>query len=702
MIFNRIDLFQYRCFLDTRFEFVSSKKFKKNITLIKAPNGSGKTELLFAFWWALYGEDFDFTTLNNKETTPYALNLEVYKAILSEHLVKDNFCRVELEFEHDGIVYTLERRESYTLDSKGRMIQKQTVKLSQVDEYGKTGLPDSDSNSVKRKLENIIPKKLLSGLIFDGERMNKLSSSNDAAIEGIEAVISDITSKDLIVDSLLEFDSLYRKYNSEIKRMSKDQNTNLFTLQSEIEEEEKEVQQNKRTIEILDNQKKSDTKRLEEISLKLSSYERNKELEKVYLSEKGKLTSLEEQYYNEFDDLYAELSKNSAMILAEELFNNVGSLISDVDVPEGLNVEAVESILSKEQCICGTDINEEVRALLEELKLKLPPDNVNSLLTEIIRQKNLNVDSIQQRLTEIWNNMSKFEEDIKKTKEVMRETEKDMTVTSSDSEDLIKEREKIRRRQKMNIEEIDRLTLRNEVLAKSLKLHISRRDKITSKQQEYDETNKKLDFVNKSMSALQLIQERYVEKALKDINKYLMNAYEQVSEDFKLGRRIYITQYTEPRYKIVSYFPKDVEHFEGLITNDTFKKYEVFLTNVNEDITKEIAILENALPNSTGQSKAVSIAFVKAILDYSMQKKETIEDFEISKKYPVVIDAPFGDLSGENLKLPACNLHLFSEQVILMLSPSSYEGVKEYLTGDIGKTYKLRKNEEKSVTSIEG
>lgn len=702
MIFKRIDLFQYRCFLKSNFEFVSSNDFKNNITLIKAPNGSGKTELLFAFWWVLYGEDFDFNSLSNKESTPYALNSEVYRAILSNKVVKDNYCAVELEFEHDGIVYTLERKEIYEIDARNKLNQNQTVKLSQVDRFGRTELPESDSKIVKRRLENIIPRKLLSGLIFDGERMNKISSTNEASIEGIEAVISDITSRDLIIESLLEFNSLYRKYNSDIKKMARDQNTNLFTLQSEIESEEKEIKRNKRDIELIESQRSRDSKRIDEISRKLSSYERNKEFEKIYLSKKVELNSLEEQYYNEFDDLYAELSKNSAMILAEELFNDVGNLISDIDVPEGLNVEAVESILKKDNCICGTELNENIRIMLQELKLKLPPDNVNSLLTEIIRQKNLNILSIQDRLNEIWDNMSRFENEIRKVKEDMREAENSMTATSSDSEDLIKEREEIRRRQKMNVDEIDNLLARNEVLNKSLKLHITKRDKITSKEQEFNETNKKLSFVNKSTQALQLIQERYVEKALKDINNYIMNAYEQLSEDHKLGRKVYITQYTEPKYKIVSYFPNDIEQFKGMITNETFKKYGVSLSEVNEDITKEIAILENALPNSTGQSKAVSIAFVKAILDYSMQEKETIEDFEISKKYPVVIDAPFGDLSGENLRLPAKNLHSFSEQVILMLSPSSFDNVKDYLKDNIGKIYELSKNEEQSVTSVEG
>ena len=51
----------------------------KNINLILGVNGSGKTEILFSFIWALYG--FDFNSLKGKEATPYALNSDVYRRL---------------------------------------------------------------------------------------------------------------------------------------------------------------------------------------------------------------------------------------------------------------------------------------------------------------------------------------------------------------------------------------------------------------------------------------------------------------------------------------------------------------------------------------------------------------------------------------------------------------------------------------------
>ena len=77
MKFKKIRFDNYRCFLNG--ELVFHEEGEKNINLILGNNGAGKTEMLFAFWWLLYG--FDFARLKGKEASPYALNSSLYKAI---------------------------------------------------------------------------------------------------------------------------------------------------------------------------------------------------------------------------------------------------------------------------------------------------------------------------------------------------------------------------------------------------------------------------------------------------------------------------------------------------------------------------------------------------------------------------------------------------------------------------------------------
>ena len=63
MKFLRIKYENYRCFKEVELSFKTQDA--KNIALIVAPNGGGKTEMLFSFWWVLY--DFNFKDLKARK-----------------------------------------------------------------------------------------------------------------------------------------------------------------------------------------------------------------------------------------------------------------------------------------------------------------------------------------------------------------------------------------------------------------------------------------------------------------------------------------------------------------------------------------------------------------------------------------------------------------------------------------------------------
>lgn len=129
---------------------------------------------------------------------------------------------------------------------------------------------------------------------------------------------------------------------------------------------------------------------------------------------------------------------------------------------------------------------------------------------------------------------------------------------------------------------------------------------------------------------------------------------------------------------------------------------EKVLTNQIDLDELEKAIDTVKISNSTGQQTVLSLAFVKAILDYS-RKEAGEKDRELKKVkvYPVVIDAPFSDLSGENLKNAAANLYNFSDQVILLINQTSYENIKEEIKDHLNSFYYLNKNTEGQYSTIE-
>ena len=55
MILKKMILYNFRQFYEEHTLFFGIKGSKK-VTIIQGQNGSGKTALLNAFWWCLYGE----------------------------------------------------------------------------------------------------------------------------------------------------------------------------------------------------------------------------------------------------------------------------------------------------------------------------------------------------------------------------------------------------------------------------------------------------------------------------------------------------------------------------------------------------------------------------------------------------------------------------------------------------------------------
>ena len=107
----------------------------------------------------------------------------------------------------------------------------------------------------------------------------------------------------------------------------------------------------------------------------------------------------------------------------------------------------------------------------------------------------------------------------------------------------------------------------------------------------------------------------------------------------------------------------------------------------DEEIMETI-ILSLKDSNSTGQGKINTLAFAKAILDYSREERSS-DSTEISRSYPFLIDSPFTELSDGNLLQSSIAIHTFADQIILLISNESLSGVQENLKPYVALTYEI-------------
>lgn len=697
MRIERIKYKNYRCFNDV--EIVVETTKEKNIFMVLAPNGGGKTEMLFSFQWVLYG--FDFKTLKGKESTPYSLNSTLYQDLKEHGKVGDKkVCSVEMDFESEGVSYRVVRREIFRRSARGVGDPELELSLSWKNANGTRSLAITDEDAYIDKLSKIIPMSVLRGILFDGERMKQLAASDKDSQEAVEGVIKQITNQSLLERCTLELKELSKSVNKEHSRISKKLG-NLDTAEIDrlLTETRSDLSKNEVRFDARNEELERLTSRLEEIHIELDRNEESKQFEQKRKELREELDEENAKLDKKFDELQDCLI-DGYQLICDPLFDEVEDLLQSYDIPAGLTVDAVRHILERDICICGHPFSPESRAILEELISKLPPDNDNSTIGEMVRQQRRSKEKLQETLSRVYGDIQLSEKRINQLKGQIESISAQIT---SGAPELIKQLEEenkkgLKRLGVLEVEipdtekEIERLKKEIKTLEKS-KTEGSQSDSVLTK------LDKKDSFITKCINAIDAINKHNQMCSLRKIAERINAAYELISEDYENGRRLYIVQYDEKtRYRLASFLEvKMKEMCEQVAKENLLKIWK--LEGVSKDEMLERIIMRVLESNSTGQSKINSLAFAKAILDYSRSSFGSGEA-EITKSYPFLIDSPFTELSDGNLHKSAAAINTFAEQVILMISSESLDGVRDLIEPYIGGRVRLVKSSNNAESTL--
>ena len=700
MRFKKITFHNYRCFMSGSVTFEEDLASGKNINLILGSNGSGKTEFLFSFIWTLYG--YDFSNLKGKEDTPYALNSDLYRRLRYsapgtkdscwiEIVLEDNnkkfFIKRTAVFEKQGsrIASTEEREFSYQLDSSER------------------SLPIRDGSEIDNALHKIIPKSTLIGLVFDGERMQKLSRVDTSSKQTVKGVIRDITNIELLNIARDVFissrDAVQRGFRG--KGLSKQAIERELIELADIQERAlNTINENAPALEQLQESFEEHQLEVESINDELERNSQSKELaieQKGYI-EKKKLAK------NELDSAYEDFESALAdgyLLGAEPLFTDVVKTIESCDVPEGLLASTVASILDRPFCICERPIDAETRDILVRLMKSLPPNNINSTLGEWVRSLRISSNDVRDSAKRCYDRIVRQEQIIVNSDEHIRRISSELESNTAEEIGKLESQRKDEEREILELElAIKQAKIEIEQAKTQQEYAIERQKELAEKHAQLKETQVQIDFYEKALKAIGKIRDFQEREALIRINDYLKAAYSAISEDAKLGRRLYLVQFHKTKkYQMVVYNQKSFdERYEYMEMRGEIASLSELKSKgeIIEDI-----ILQCAESNSTGQNKINTLAFVKSILDFSNEEKGD-GSLEIAKDYPLLIDAPFGDIFDDNLVLSSRELHSFAGQIILMLAKESYESVKEQLGQYVSTTVSFGKVDNESRSIIGG
>lgn len=654
MILERLVLENFRQFKG-RQEIIFSDFRERNVSLVHAENGFGKTTLLKALLWVLYGRDGlreDFEKPDHIIHEGSAL-----RARDPNHLA----ATVVLTFSHGDQRYILTRSLSLAQQSVDPKQTSLTLEAMRDGQTFKEARPH-------QRIQTIVPAGISNFLFFNGERINYLAEEKNSGqvTEAIQQMLGLKLLRTTIDD--LKHQNVRGKLRGELKEASSGEKLELLESQSEEENrlkqlEEDEIQGKTNLAAFAAEMTAIDNK------LALNREARDLQTKRVQLTnERDELTERQQEVVRRLTRL---ISEDGYTLLTSGLIERgreiVGHLRSEGKIPARVLNTFLQELLETGQCICkrcldeGTPEREAVKGLLtiagdQEFNNAVGAlDHAIGLIEGVTQQT-------QEQLQLLNAKRLELSQQIRQRKEEIEEIHQGI---GGKQDEEVRELEEKRKRL-----ELDREAQLHNLGHIAKQIEDSKRRLATLGQQ--------IRQLEDQEVATARAQRRV--DAVEDCVKLLEAILAAETEDIR------------PRLnaEIASHFRKiiDRDYWAELTENYTLRIRKRVIGEEDSGNSQE---MDAAL--STGQRTVTSLVFIASLVALAQRRSEipTILKEVSGSRFPVVIDSPFGSLSIFRRDI-ARYIPELAPQVLLFLSPEQYNGQVEVAlneTGRVGKRYYL-------------
>lgn len=661
MILERLVFDNFRQFKG-RQELVFSDLREKNVTIVHAENGFGKTTILKGLLWVLYGQDGLMGTdglPDDFEKPDRLLNEGVAAQAKDPNQVETV---VELTFKHDGDRYIL--RRSLTLAQQNLDPRKTELSLMIMSE-GQTFRQDNPQN----RIQSIIPDGIRKLLFFNGERINYLAMERNS--EEVASAIRQMLGLQLLETTIddLNHNNVKGKLRAELKQQPTSEEKKLLLEQQDKAQENLKdsqgfVAQIRKNIVDLD-------KLVSTIDNKLSANRKAHELQAKrnrLTKELNELKARKEEAAGKLGKLIAE---DGYMLFTPELVSRgkeiINRLRAEGKIPAKVLNSFLHDLLESETCICtrclapGTPERRAVENLME-IAGDADFNNAVGALDHAIGVLEEGARKTEERIRELNVERLELAREISEREEQLEEIHQQI---SGKQDDEVKDLES--RRTKLLLDRDSQ----NAELGRS-------QGKIETCQEEIKRLEDAIRQMKEQDASADLAQRRVT--AVEDCVALLQQILKAETEDLRplLNEEI-------------------SKHFRKIMDRDFWPELsDDFTLRIRKrvagaDTENEEAEIDAAL--STGQRTVTSLVFIASLVALANRRSEipTIVRGLSGSAYPIAIDSPFGSLSMFREDV-ARYIPELAPQVLLLVSPTQYDGqVDEALqsVGRVGKRYYL-------------
>jgi DNA sulfur modification protein DndD len=646
MILESMTISNFRQYYGTQSIFFS-KDPERNVTVIRGENGSGKTALLNAFIWCLYGEvglPFPNLLLNNKT------RLETEDGSSTN-------VSVELRFEDKQQNYLVSR--SVPIKKSGGKIYYDDPKLK-MHCISPEGLSKSIDNP-QEAIEQIIPRDLVSYFFFDGERIQKMTETEKS--KDLSHAVKIIMGLEIFERGSNHLNKIKGRF---LEESAKDGGTEIGQIVGEIKEIEKLKLTKEKNLEQAKNNKDALDREIENVKERLRTIEASADIQRQI----DELENLKKQFKEEHQRVHKKLifliSKKGGLAFCGELIGDVKQFLDHKrekgEVPTGIKRQFVDDILERGVCICGTPIK--VGSHAYECVKHWRSKASTARLEDAVIGLNTSIGILANDRESLFQDLKESLESQKRIKEQIEET--DEKINSLDAQLVRKE-----------VEEVQELKRKEENCKVKRDNHIIM---IATFEKEISDHEKHLVEKQKAYQTKQVENEKAM--LAKRRFESCSNVENTIRRLLGLQTQHVLTMLQERVSKVY----KKMLRKDFSITVDD--KFELF---VNKRDTSD------PVPLSQGEQQITSLAFVGALIEIAQELYKRSLDSQGIRQigfeggyYPMVMDSPFGQLDLDHRRRVAESLPLLSKQIIVMVAGSqwrdaTFEGMKNY----IGREYEL-------------
>jgi len=647
-----IKLKNYRQFKDITIKF--RKKTDNDIHICTGVMGTGKTNLLNAINWCLYGEE---PYMSKQSQQLPRLNL---KTIGEAKRGEDKKITVEIKVSGNSEYLIFNRTEIFRVYGSGTepAHQNTSVEVAKINKNGNTDILNKEE--MYNFLANrFVPKEISKFFFFDGERLDRYF--REASSSGIYNAVYNVSQINILDTISKRLKEIRREQNKEAGRA----NPRIEEVRRKLEENEENFEDNKTKRKKCEKQiikaKEAIASREEELSNapNIEVLERNR---KILIKEKGEKETFRNDKQKEKQDLlfaYGKIImlwnsiKYSIKIIEEKIKNK--------EIPPTIDMSLLEEVLKGDTCsVCGRPLNDSAREKVRGLYKKIikSSDVANELtsIKEPLKRCSNKIKDFKKKIGKITKELQQYEKDIERAEEEINNIDKKLIGFNAEKiTRLHKERRTFEivlseNQQNLGVLKEQNKNLRNDITALR------------------EELNKELDK-DKKLKAVKK-QIKFSEKALE-----ILDATKE---------------------KILSEFRKNIEaETKSFFSNIMWKEHSFEEIMITEDY--EISLINpmgfKCLGTiSGGEREGLTLAFTMAL--------HKVSGFES----PVIVDRPLAMVSGvsrKNIISTLCQISK-NKQIILLFTPNDYlSDISEILDEKAANRYKLFLSQDEREIKLE-